>query len=252
MLPTSIVLNAAGTIVNFGVQRQNAKQHVERDNQNVNLLMKAFIEGQLSAQKFEGLHEGLPKAFDFEGLRPSGEHCWPLAALPAQLGKFRTRSGIPVAAFHRVSKKRFARRLTGVTQRSFLVLTNTCPGIAIMTSASDNETLVQQIIWQDVCHLIGALFLYWDHLITLDCEVRFLCRRRKTTSAYWFFLNRYLGFISNIPIAILPFLTVPPDVRNTSFQPFLTLNLLDVPLLGLHEINLFPPNFTNRHRICGV
>ncbi|KAJ7210826.1 hypothetical protein GGX14DRAFT_394451 [Mycena pura] len=39
MLPTSIVLNAAGTIVNFGVQRQNAKQHVERDNQNVNLLM---------------------------------------------------------------------------------------------------------------------------------------------------------------------------------------------------------------------
>ncbi|KAJ7214361.1 hypothetical protein GGX14DRAFT_696605, partial [Mycena pura] len=121
-----------------------------------------------------------------------------------------------------------------------------------MTSASDNETLVQQIIWQDVCHLIGASFLYWDHLITLDCEVRFLWRRRKTTSAYWFFLNRYLGFISNIPIAILPFLTVPPDVRNTSFQPFLTLNLLDVPLLGLHEINLFPPNFTNRHRICGV
>ena len=43
MLPTSIVLIAAGTIVNFGVQRQNAKQHVERDNQNVKLLMASKL-----------------------------------------------------------------------------------------------------------------------------------------------------------------------------------------------------------------
>ncbi|KAJ7655486.1 hypothetical protein B0H17DRAFT_1214005 [Mycena rosella] len=64
---------------------------------------------------------------------------------------------------------------------------------------------------QDCCHLLGISFLYWDHLITLDLEVHHIWKRRKTTGTYWFFINRYLGFISNIPVAILPFFSLAPQ-----------------------------------------
>ncbi|KAJ6582481.1 hypothetical protein DFH09DRAFT_1145465 [Mycena vulgaris] len=88
-----------------------------------------------------------------------------------------------------------------------------------------DAALAQEIILWDYCHLLGISFLYWDHLITLDTEVHHLWRRRKTTSAYWFFINRYLGFISNIPIIILPFSKLSPQLcrRYTFLREILLL-----------------------------
>ncbi|KAJ7481954.1 hypothetical protein FB451DRAFT_1237644 [Mycena latifolia] len=66
----------------------------------------------------------------------------------------------------------------------------------------------REIFLMNYTHLVGITFLYWDHLITLDNEINLLWRRRKALSACWFFLNRYFAFISGIPVAMLPFLTV--------------------------------------------
>ncbi|KAJ7151948.1 hypothetical protein C8R46DRAFT_1357579 [Mycena filopes] len=63
-----------------------------------------------------------------------------------------------------------------------------------------------QIFLQNCAHLVGVAILYWDHLITLDAEIHHLWGSRKSMSAYWFYLNRYVGFFAGIPVAVLPFL----------------------------------------------
>ncbi|KAJ7021978.1 hypothetical protein C8F04DRAFT_1273094 [Mycena alexandri] len=60
-------------------------------------------------------------------------------------------------------------------------------------------------------HIVGVSFLYYDHFITLDAEINYIWKRR-TLSAYFFFVNRYLGFFSNIPVGLLPFITVSTRV----------------------------------------
>ncbi|KAJ7330503.1 hypothetical protein DFH08DRAFT_967038 [Mycena albidolilacea] len=66
-------------------------------------------------------------------------------------------------------------------------------------------------------HLAGMI-LFFDHLITLDIEINLLWRRGKSFSAYWFFINRYFGFLSGIAVLALPFLTVSPETcQNYSF-----------------------------------
>ncbi|KAJ7773976.1 hypothetical protein B0H16DRAFT_1510583 [Mycena metata] len=71
----------------------------------------------------------------------------------------------------------------------------------------DDDSYSAAIAWQTYCHVIGISILYYDHLITLDAEINYIWKRR-TLSAYLFFVNRYLGFFSNIPVGILPFITV--------------------------------------------
>ncbi|KAJ7435684.1 hypothetical protein B0H11DRAFT_1755828, partial [Mycena galericulata] len=41
-----------------------------------------------------------------------------------------------------------------------------------------------------------------------DCEINWLWGRQKSSSAYWFFVNRYFAFFSGIPVSALPFLTL--------------------------------------------
>ncbi|KAJ7867705.1 hypothetical protein B0H14DRAFT_2730781 [Mycena olivaceomarginata] len=84
------------------------------------------------------------------------------------------------------------------------------PYIALM-SEEDNAQ-AQEIILQDYCHLVGICLLYFDHLLTADAEVHFIWSRRRTTSTYWFLTNRYLAFLGNIPVAIMPFATLSPRV----------------------------------------
>ncbi|KAJ7053653.1 hypothetical protein C8F01DRAFT_1260284 [Mycena amicta] len=75
-------------------------------------------------------------------------------------------------------------------------------------SDEDTISLVQQILWQDASHLIGPALLYWDHIITLDVEVQYIWKRRKSMSTYWFFINRYVALAGNIPVMILPYWVV--------------------------------------------
>ncbi|KAJ6613166.1 hypothetical protein B0H10DRAFT_2192099 [Mycena sp. CBHHK59/15] len=72
--------------------------------------------------------------------------------------------------------------------------------------------------FQNSCHLVGTSLLYWDHILTLDSEIRFLWRRTRSPSTWWFFINRYLGLISNIPVVILSFVTLSPkpEYQNIS------------------------------------
>ncbi|KAJ7637352.1 hypothetical protein DFH06DRAFT_654912 [Mycena polygramma] len=67
---------------------------------------------------------------------------------------------------------------------------------------------VRRIIRLDEWHLIGLTILFWDHAITLDTEIMLLWRRRKSLSAYGFYINRYFGFFSGIAVSALPFLTL--------------------------------------------
>ncbi|KAJ7673895.1 hypothetical protein DFH06DRAFT_1081727 [Mycena polygramma] len=71
--------------------------------------------------------------------------------------------------------------------------------------------LGNELILLNYLHLVGITFLYWDHLITMDKEVNLLWRRGKSLSAYCFFVNRYFAFISGIPVAAIPFLSLSTE-----------------------------------------
>ncbi|KAJ7090992.1 hypothetical protein C8R44DRAFT_891689 [Mycena epipterygia] len=73
----------------------------------------------------------------------------------------------------------------------------------------DAATQAREILVQDYLHVFGVSFLFWDHFLTLDIEVRYLWNRRKFASAYSFFIIRYFGFFSNIPGVTLLFTTLP-------------------------------------------
>ncbi|KAF8874543.1 hypothetical protein BD779DRAFT_1678686 [Infundibulicybe gibba] len=45
-------------------------------------------------------------------------------------------------------------------------------------------------------------FLYYDHLITLGREIKYIWRRPKMLSAYLFLANRYFAFSANIVVAL--------------------------------------------------
>ncbi|KAJ7866041.1 hypothetical protein B0H14DRAFT_2733439 [Mycena olivaceomarginata] len=80
--------------------------------------------------------------------------------------------------------------------------------MALQLEVQPAGTAAQRIRLLDYGHLIGLTLLYFDHLITLDIEIDLLWRRRKSFSAYWFFINRYFGFFSGIAVAALPFSTL--------------------------------------------
>ncbi|KIK52290.1 hypothetical protein GYMLUDRAFT_265491 [Collybiopsis luxurians FD-317 M1] len=63
-------------------------------------------------------------------------------------------------------------------------------------------------------------FLYYDHLLTLDAEVRLIWTRPKNMSRYLFFINRYLSFFGNIVSAVSLFSTSLSVSRCRSFELF--------------------------------
>ncbi|KAK0454091.1 uncharacterized protein EV420DRAFT_1765901 [Desarmillaria tabescens] len=68
----------------------------------------------------------------------------------------------------------------------------------------DNEQ-AWEILLHGYLQIISLSFLYWDHLITIDDELRLLWSKPKTFGSYLFFTNRYLAFFGNITVAILGF-----------------------------------------------
>ncbi|KAJ7096572.1 hypothetical protein B0H15DRAFT_825645 [Mycena belliarum] len=81
-----------------------------------------------------------------------------------------------------------------------------------MDDSINSVVVAREIFLLNYIHFIGLTILYWDHFITIDSEINFLWRRRKALSAYWFFLNRYFAFFSNMGIAVLTLLTLSPEV----------------------------------------
>ncbi|KAG6836903.1 hypothetical protein H0H93_001490 [Arthromyces matolae] len=69
--------------------------------------------------------------------------------------------------------------------------------------------------------------LFYDHFITFDLEVEYLWRRPKTQSAYWFFLNRYVGFFGNVAVTAL-------SQSNLSFDVLICI-LLTLRIFALYN-----------------
>ncbi|KAF8890471.1 hypothetical protein BD779DRAFT_1517984 [Infundibulicybe gibba] len=53
---------------------------------------------------------------------------------------------------------------------------------------------------------LKAIF-YYDYFITIDREVKYMWRRPKKPSTYWFLVNRYFLFAGNIIMALFQFTT---------------------------------------------
>ncbi|KAF5336485.1 hypothetical protein D9611_006684 [Ephemerocybe angulata] len=54
--------------------------------------------------------------------------------------------------------------------------------------------------------------LYYDHILTFKSEVAHLWARPKSHSSYWFFLNRYFAFFTNIAVLTLSFTTLSAQI----------------------------------------
>ncbi|KAF9525455.1 hypothetical protein CPB83DRAFT_870879 [Crepidotus variabilis] len=67
----------------------------------------------------------------------------------------------------------------------------------------DTPTTAHEILIHNYLHLFSISFLFYDHAITLQQEVDFIWRKRKSQSSYWFFLNRYFAFLASIVITVL-------------------------------------------------
>ncbi|KAK0192493.1 hypothetical protein F5146DRAFT_1040242 [Armillaria mellea] len=63
--------------------------------------------------------------------------------------------------------------------------------------------------------IISLSFLYWDHLITIDDELRLLWNKPKTWASYLFFANRYLAFFGNITVTTLGFTTLSVTILRS-------------------------------------
>ncbi|KAF8890466.1 hypothetical protein BD779DRAFT_1671400 [Infundibulicybe gibba] len=82
-------------------------------------------------------------------------------------------------------------------------------------------------------HIFAITLLYYDHFITMGREVKYLWRRPKRPSTYWFFLHRYFSFFMNIMMTLFKFtISDPkvcrppsPSIRNDS-KPFLELQTI--------------------------
>ncbi|KAJ7358532.1 hypothetical protein DFH08DRAFT_953664 [Mycena albidolilacea] len=72
------------------------------------------------------------------------------------------------------------------------------------------ESEAREIYFQNYLHICGITFLFWDHILTLGTEIRFLWNRRKFVSAYSFFIIRYFAVASNIPGVIFLVVSIPP------------------------------------------
>ncbi|KAF8144542.1 hypothetical protein K438DRAFT_2029120 [Mycena galopus ATCC 62051] len=73
------------------------------------------------------------------------------------------------------------------------------------------ESEAREIYFQNYLHICGITVLFWDHILTLETEIRFLWKRRKFVSAYSFFTIRYFAVASNIPGVIFLVVSLPPN-----------------------------------------
>ncbi|KAJ3771489.1 hypothetical protein FB446DRAFT_740275 [Lentinula raphanica] len=69
----------------------------------------------------------------------------------------------------------------------------------------DDYSLVAALHTDSYLYLFAFTFLYYDHLLTLDEEIKFIWSRPYHSSSWLFFLNRYFSFVGNIVIFLSMF-----------------------------------------------
>ncbi|KAJ3813463.1 hypothetical protein F5876DRAFT_63123 [Lentinula aff. lateritia] len=60
---------------------------------------------------------------------------------------------------------------------------------------------LEYIQFGDILFSSALALLYYDHLLTLDAEIRLIWKRSRNSSRYLFLFNRYLAFFGNIAAA---------------------------------------------------
>ncbi|KAF8890468.1 hypothetical protein BD779DRAFT_1671402 [Infundibulicybe gibba] len=102
---------------------------------------------------------------------------------------------------------------------------------------------VRDIRLENYILTFSLAFLYYDHLITIDREIKYIWRRPKMLSAYLFLANRYASFSANLVVAL--FQVTNFDLRVQRFE--VSLNAELVPqmapskLQGLQSITAASP-----------
>ncbi|KAE9398763.1 hypothetical protein BT96DRAFT_858890 [Gymnopus androsaceus JB14] len=92
--------------------------------------------------------------------------------------------------------------------------------------AEDPSSTAYQILLQSYFEMLAISILYWDHLLTLKYEIHYLWRSPMTWSSYWFFLNRYFAFFSNITATILEYVNLSTSVSCEKYSLYRQLALV--------------------------
>ncbi|CAA7269882.1 unnamed protein product [Cyclocybe aegerita] len=71
-----------------------------------------------------------------------------------------------------------------------------------MDAPADVVKSVTQIRIHHYLYVVAFACLFYDHVITLDAEIKYVWRRNKNANAYLFFVNRYFAFVANIIVFI--------------------------------------------------
>ncbi|KAF9066764.1 hypothetical protein BDP27DRAFT_1330015 [Rhodocollybia butyracea] len=77
-----------------------------------------------------------------------------------------------------------------------------------MDSSAD---IAEQIFIHQCLQVFGFSFLVWDHIISLEAEVRYIWAKAKSRSACMFFFLRYFALLGNISVNTLSFLNMSPQ-----------------------------------------
>ncbi|KAJ6540849.1 hypothetical protein DFH09DRAFT_1396010 [Mycena vulgaris] len=106
---------------------------------------------------------------------------------------------------------------------------------------------VREIRITNCFHLLAISLMYWDHFITLADEIRFLWKRARSASAYWFFAIRYVGLTGNIPVTLFTFYSMGPQATmcrsNYNSCPQSTC----APLLVVPRLSYWAPGGARGH-----
>ncbi|KAK7053230.1 hypothetical protein VNI00_003855 [Paramarasmius palmivorus] len=68
-----------------------------------------------------------------------------------------------------------------------------------------NESHVREHYVHSLMQILSTSILFWDHIITLDAEVKYIWLRPKSRSSIMFLAIRYFALASNISVLISSF-----------------------------------------------
>ncbi|KXN91196.1 hypothetical protein AN958_02515 [Leucoagaricus sp. SymC.cos] len=77
----------------------------------------------------------------------------------------------------------------------------------------DTAISVRERMAHDMLEIAAMSSFYYDHLLTLRQEIKYIWGRAKTQSSYYFLFNRYFSFFSNLGITIVAFSNLSDEVE---------------------------------------
>ncbi|KAJ7469411.1 hypothetical protein B0H11DRAFT_1920639 [Mycena galericulata] len=110
-----------------------------------------------------------------------------------------------------------------------------------MSSESTIITVLDGYRFTNTWVLVAFVILCYDHLLTLDSEIKFLWRRPKRLSFFLFILLRYFSLFSNIAMTrtLLNFDYVAPEMSSRGDREEDILGLRVYAMYGFSKIVLF-------------